>query len=54
LASAIDTAIFFSLAFAGTQVPWVKLAIGDYLVKFIMASFLLAPFALIYKKFFKK
>lgn len=43
-ASALDTALFFSLAFAGTEVPWVTLAIGDYCAKLAMAALLLAPF----------
>lgn len=44
LASALDTAVFFSLAFAGTQVPWVTLALGDYAVKLAMAGAMLLPF----------
>jgi len=43
-ASALDTVIFFSIAFAGTEVPWHKLAAGDLGVKFAMAVVLLAPF----------
>ena len=44
LGSALDTALFFSLAFAGTPVPWVTLAIGDYAAKLAMAALCLAPF----------
>jgi uncharacterized PurR-regulated membrane protein YhhQ (DUF165 family) len=44
LGSVIDTALFFSLAFAGTQVPWVSLAQGDLLVKLALALLFLAPF----------
>jgi uncharacterized PurR-regulated membrane protein YhhQ (DUF165 family) len=44
LASAIDTALFFALAFAGTGLPWVTWAIGDYGVKLAMALALLIPF----------
>ena len=44
LGSAVDTALFFSLAFAGTQVPWVTLGIGDYGAKLFMAAALLVPF----------
>ncbi len=44
LASALDTAVFFSLAFAGTGVPWVTLAFGDYGVKLVMALAMLLPF----------
>jgi hypothetical protein len=43
-ASVIDTAIFFSLAFHGTEVPWLPLAAGDLGVKFAMAVVLLAPY----------
>jgi uncharacterized PurR-regulated membrane protein YhhQ (DUF165 family) len=44
LASAVDTALFFSLAFAFTPVPWPTLALGDFAVKLAMALVLLAPF----------
>lgn len=43
-ASIIDTAIFFSLAFHGTDVPWLPLAGGDLAVKLLMALLLLAPY----------
>mgnify|MGYP000857402243 FL=1 len=43
-ASIIDTAIFFSLAFYGTQVPWLPLACGDLGVKLFMALVLLPPY----------
>jgi uncharacterized PurR-regulated membrane protein YhhQ (DUF165 family) len=45
-ASVLDTAIFFSLAFAGTDVPWVTLALGDFGVKLAIALFALLPFRL--------
>lgn len=44
LASALDTVVFFGLAFGGTEVPWVTLALGDYAVKLTMASALLVPY----------
>ena len=44
ISSAIDTALFFSLAFAGTVVPWMSLAVGDYGVKLAMAMAMLLPF----------
>jgi uncharacterized PurR-regulated membrane protein YhhQ (DUF165 family) len=50
IASVIDTGIFFSLAFVGTGVPWVTLAIGDYGAKMLMALSLLIPFRMLYKK----
>lgn len=49
LASALDTALFFSLAFAGTGLPWVTWAIGDYGVKIAVALALLIPFRLALK-----
>ena len=44
LASALDTILFFALAFAGTGLPWVTWALGDYGVKVFMATALLGPF----------
>lgn len=44
LGSIVDTALFFSLAFAGTGLPWVTLALGDLAVKLLMAVLALAPF----------
>lgn len=41
--SAVDTALFFALAFAGTAMPWVTLAVGDYGVKVAIAVVMLAP-----------
>ena len=42
-----DTAIFFSLAFAGTGLPWMNWAVGDFCVKLLMVAMLLYPFRLI-------
>jgi uncharacterized PurR-regulated membrane protein YhhQ (DUF165 family) len=44
LGSAVDTGLFFGLAFAGTDVPWHSLALGDLAVKLTYALVLLAPF----------
>jgi uncharacterized PurR-regulated membrane protein YhhQ (DUF165 family) len=46
-ASVIDTAIFFSLAFAGTDFSWVHLAVGDLGVKLFMAAALLPPYRIL-------
>ena len=46
-ASALDTAIFFSAAFALTGLPWVTWALGDFGVKVGMAAVLLVPFRLL-------
>jgi uncharacterized PurR-regulated membrane protein YhhQ (DUF165 family) len=45
IASALDTAVFFLLAFYGNpQVDWLQLATGDLGVKWLMAAVLLAPY----------
>lgn len=44
LASALDTALFFTLAFVGTGLPWVTWGVGDYGVKLGMALVMLFPF----------
>ncbi|MGK7297131.1 MAG: queuosine precursor transporter [Candidatus Wenzhouxiangella sp. M2_3B_020] len=41
--SAVDTVLFFALAFYGTGMPWVTLAVGDYGVKLAIALLMLAP-----------
>ena len=47
IASTVDTAIFYSVAFAGSGLPWITWAFGDYGVKIITAVFLLLPFFII-------
>ena len=49
LASALDTVLFFTLAFAGTGLPWMTWAVGDYGVKIAVALALLIPFRLALK-----
>jgi len=44
LASLWDTGLFFSLAFAGSGLPWITWAIGDLGAKAAMALLLLLPF----------
>jgi len=44
VASVIDTAVFFFLAFAGTELDWLRLAAGDLAIKAAMAVVLLAPY----------
>lgn len=44
VASVVDTGVFFFLAFAGTELDWLRLAAGDLLVKAAMAVVLLAPY----------
>ena len=47
ISSAIDTILFFSIAFYGTDIPWVTLALGDFVVKIIIAMLMLIPFRFI-------
>jgi uncharacterized PurR-regulated membrane protein YhhQ (DUF165 family) len=42
--SIIDTFLFFSIAFYGTEVPWITLALGDLTVKLVIALIMLIPF----------
>jgi uncharacterized PurR-regulated membrane protein YhhQ (DUF165 family) len=46
----LDTAIFWSVSFAGEPMPWISWALGDLAVKLAIALLLLAPFrALLWK-----
>jgi uncharacterized PurR-regulated membrane protein YhhQ (DUF165 family) len=45
LGSALDTAVFFTLAFAGTGLPWTTWALGDFAVKMLVAVVSLLPYA---------
>jgi len=47
LGSVVDTALFFSIAFAGTGLPWVTWAVGDFAAKMAMAAIMLLPFRLL-------
>ena len=44
IGSVIDTFLFFSIAFFGTDIPWFTLALGDLTVKLIVALIMLVPF----------
>lgn len=43
----LDTAIFWSIAFAGEGQPWITWALGDLSVKLVMASLVVGPFRLL-------
>jgi uncharacterized PurR-regulated membrane protein YhhQ (DUF165 family) len=43
-ASVVDTSIFFGVAFAGSAIAWLPLAVGDLGVKLFMALALLPPY----------
>lgn len=47
LAAVLDTAVFWSIAFAGTDGPWVTWALGDLAVKLLLGVALLLPFRLL-------
>jgi len=47
LSSVVDTALFFSIAFAGTGTPWTQWALGDFGAKMAMAALMLVPFRLL-------
>jgi len=42
--AALDTFVFFSVAFAGTAMPWHTLLVGDLIVKLALNTLMLAPF----------
>lgn len=44
IAAVLDTVTFFSIAFAGTDVPWTTLLLGDLGVKLMVDLLMLAPF----------
>ena len=46
----LDTAIFWSIAFAGTALPWIGWAAGDLSVKLAMGTLLLAPFRVLLRR----
>ncbi len=47
LSAVLDTALFWSIAFAGTGGPWVTWALGDLGVKLVLGMALLLPFRLL-------
>ena len=47
LGAVLDTALFFSLAFAGSGAPWVQWALGDLGVKWAVALLSLVPYRLL-------
>ena len=49
IGSLVDTFLFFSIAFYATDIPWVSLAFGDFVVKLLIALLMLVPFKIIIK-----
>ena len=50
LGSLIDTFLFFSISFYNTDVPWITLAMGDFIVKVLISLIMLIPFKLLLNK----
>ena len=44
IGSTIDTFLFFSIAFYGTEINWITLSLGDLSVKIFVALAMLIPF----------
>ena len=51
IGSSIDTFLFFSISFYGSDVPWITLALGDLVVKIAVALIMLIPFRILLKTF---
>ena len=47
VASIVDTFLFFSISFYGTNVSWITLSLGDLFVKLLVAVVMLIPFRLL-------
>jgi uncharacterized integral membrane protein (TIGR00697 family) len=47
IGSSIDTFLFFSISFYGTEVNWITLSFGDLFVKIFVALAMLIPFRLL-------
>ena len=47
IGSTIDTFLFFSIAFYGTETNWITLSFGDLFVKIFVALAMLIPFRLL-------
>tara|TARA_Y100001970_G_C14055096_1_gene761109 strand:- start:593 stop:1108 length:516 start_codon:yes stop_codon:yes gene_type:complete len=46
IGSIVDTFLFFSISFYGTEVPWITLSLGDLSIKILVALIMLIPFRL--------
>tara|TARA_B100000214_G_scaffold364721_1_gene331643 strand:+ start:690 stop:1235 length:546 start_codon:yes stop_codon:yes gene_type:complete len=50
IGSTVDTFLFFSIAFYGTDLNWITLSVGDLTVKIFMSVILLIPFRMLMSK----
>ena len=46
IGSIVDTFLFFSISFYGTEIPWITLSLGDLTIKVFVALIMLIPFRL--------
>tara|TARA_Y100001970_G_scaffold231070_1_gene287141 strand:- start:59 stop:610 length:552 start_codon:yes stop_codon:yes gene_type:complete len=51
IGSVVDTFLFFSIAFAGTEISWITLSLGDLTVKLFVALVMLIPFRFLLNTF---
>ena len=47
IAAVLDSVVFWGIAFAGTEGPWITWALGDLAVKLAVGVFMLLPFRLL-------
>ncbi len=47
IGSTVDTFLFFSISFYGTNVPWITLSLGDLVIKILVTLIMLIPFRLL-------
>ena len=44
IGSTVDTFLFFSISFYGTEISWITLSIGDLIIKIFVSLLMLVPF----------
>ena len=47
IGSTVDTFLFFSISFYGTNAPWITLSLGDLVIKILVTLIMLIPFRLL-------
>ena len=50
IGSFVDTFLFFSISFYGTNLNWITLGLGDFAVKMFLAIIMLIPFKIVMSK----
>ena len=50
IGSTVDTFLFFSISFYGTEISWITLSIGDLIIKIFVSLLMLVPFRLLISK----